>query len=139
MPLSGYPLDVYGIEVGNSQSFQGTYLTGEAQVQNPGFEQGTSGWFMGQTMGTVCTFTIDSDAYEGSQAANLTVENDGYCMLGNSTPIPINQTGTYRFSSYAKVSGDVDHLSFAIWKSEDPNETPNTIVGYINPNTFSGD
>lgn len=94
---------------------------------------------MGKTMGTVCTFTIDSDAYEGSQAANLTVENDGYCMLGNSTPIPINQTGTYRFSSYAKVSGDVDHLSFAIWKSEDPNETPNTIVGYINPNTFSGD
>ena len=94
---------------------------------------------MSKTAGTDCTFTIDSDAYEGSQAANLTVTNDGYCMLGNSTSIPINQTGNYRFSSYAKISGDVDHLSIAIWKSEDPNETPNTIVGYINPNTFSGD
>jgi hypothetical protein len=109
------------------------------QIQNPGFEEGAAGWVMSRTTGTDCTLTIDSDAYDGAQAAKLTVTNEGYCMLRNSTSIPINQTGTYRFNSYAKVSGDVDHLTIAIWKSEDPNEPPNTLVDYINPNAFSGD
>ena len=109
------------------------------QIQNPGFEEGASGWSMAKTLGTDCTFTLDSDAYEGAQAAKLTVTNEGYCMLRNSTSIPINQTGSYRFNSYAKVAGDVDHLTIAIWKSEDPAEPPNTLVDYINPNAFSGD
>ena len=73
------------------------------------------------------------------QAAKLTVTNDGYCMLGNSTTIPIEQTGTYQFNSCAKVSGDIDHLTIAVWKSEDPNESPNTLVDYINPTPSSGD
>lgn len=61
-----------------------------AEIQNPGFEEGSSGWYMVRTTGTDCTFTIDPDAYEGMQAAKLTVTNGGYCMLGNSTIIPIN-------------------------------------------------
>jgi hypothetical protein len=109
------------------------------EIQNPGFEEGTAGWSKGQTSGTDCAFTIDTDAYEGTQAAKLTVTNDGYCMLRNTTSIPINQTGTYQFNSYAKVSGDVDHITIAIWKSEDPSTPPNTPVDSIGPNVFSGD
>jgi hypothetical protein len=109
------------------------------EIQNPGFEQGATGWFKALTSGTDCSFTIDSDAYEGSQAAKLTVTNDGYCMLGNKTLIPIHQAGTYTFSYYAKVSGDVDHIQLAMWKSENPDETANTPVGYTSPNSFSGD
>lgn len=89
--------------------------------------------------GPDCTFTIDTDANEGTQAAKLTITNDGYCALVNSTPVPINQTGSYTFSLYAKVSGDVDHLTIAIYESQDPNETPTDIVDFISPNTFSGD
>ena len=44
LPSGAYSLDVYGIEVGNSLSFQGTYLSEEAQAQNPGFELGAAGW-----------------------------------------------------------------------------------------------
>lgn len=109
------------------------------EIQNPGFEEGTSGWGMIQGAGAECTFTIDADAYQGAQAAKLTVTNDGYCALVNSTPIPIDQTGAYKFSLYAKVSGDVDHLTIAIYKSEDPNVTPTDIVNFISPNTFNGD
>ncbi len=132
LPSGAYSLDVYGIEVGNSQSFRGTYLKGEAQVQNPGFEQDKAGWSMAQTSGTICSFTIDPDAYEGSKAAKLNVTNDGYCMLRNSSSILILRTGTYTLNVYAKVSGDVDHLTIAVYKSFDA-------VGYINPNVFSGD
>ena len=109
------------------------------EIQNPGFEEGTTGWSMALTSGTDCTFTIDTDAIEGAQAAKLTVNNDGYCMLSNSTPIPINQTGSYKFSLYAKVSGDVDHLTIAIYKSQDPNETPTDLVDFISPNAFNGE
>ena len=110
------------------------------EIQNAGFEQGTSGWGMISTPGSDCAFTIDPDAYEGTQAAKLTVNDNGYCALVNSTPIPIIQNGSYKFSLYAKVAGsDVDHLSIAIYKSQDPNETPNENVGFISPNTFSGD
>jgi len=109
------------------------------EIQNPGFEEGTSGWGMMTGSGADCTFTIDADADEGAQAAKLTVNNDGYCALMNSTPIPINQTGAYKFSLYAKVSGDVDHLTIAIYKSQDPNETPTDIVDFVSPNTFNGD
>ena len=109
------------------------------EIQNPGFEQGAAGWFMAQTSGTDCAFTINADAYEGTQAAKLTVNNDGYCMLGNSSLIPINQTGSYKFSYYAKVSGDVDHIQLAMWKSQDPNTPANTSVGFTAPDTFSGD
>lgn len=91
-------------------------------------------------MGTDCTFAIDADANEGSQAAKLTVTNDGYCMLDNSTPIPINQDGSYKFSLYAKVAGsNVDNITLAIYRSQDPNKTPNEGVGFIGPTTFSGD
>ena len=90
-------------------------------------------------MGADCTFTIDADANEGTQAAKLTVNDNGYCALVNSTPIPINQDGSYKISLYAKAAGsDVDHLSIAIYKSQDPNETPNEGVGFISPNIFSG-
>jgi len=109
------------------------------EIQNPGFEQGTSGWGMITGSGADCAFTIDADANEGTQAAKLTVNNDGYCALVNSTPIPINQTGAYKFNLYAKVSGDVDHLTIAIYKSQDPNVTPTDIVDFISPNAFSGD
>ena len=109
------------------------------EIQNPGFEQGTSGWGMITGMGADCTFTIDADANEGTQAAKLTVNDNGYCALVNSTPIPINQDGSYKISLYAKAAGsDVDHLSIAIYKSQDPNETPNEGVGFISPNIFSG-
>jgi hypothetical protein len=137
-PSGAYALDVYGIEVGNSQSFQGTYLTGEAQVQNPSFEQGKAGWFMSQTSGTNCSFTIDPDAYEGSYAAKLNVTDDGYCMLGNSTSIPIQRSGTHILKLQAKVSGDVDHLTIAVYKSYDADTNPDVLVDYINPNAFSG-
>jgi hypothetical protein len=139
LPSGAYSLDVYGIEVGNSQSFQGTYLTGQAQVQNPGFEQGKAGWSMLPTSGTICSFTIDPDAYEGSKAAKLDVTNDGYCMLRNSTSILILRTGTYTLNVYAKVSGDVDHLQIAVWKSFDADTNPDILVDFINPNVFSGD
>ena len=109
----------------------------EAEIINPGFEEGSTGWSMGKTAGTTCSFTIDSDSYEGSNAAKLTVTNDGYCMLGNSVPIQIAQTGTYRFSSRAKVSGDIHHVTIAIWKSDDQATPPDTLVDFINPN-FSG-
>lgn len=109
------------------------------EIQNPGFEEGKTGWFQAQTSGTDCSFTIDPDAYEGSQAAKLTVTNDGYCMLGNSTLIPIHQTGTYTFSANAKVSGDVDSIQIGMWKTEDPDGTANTPVGFISPHSFSGD
>ena len=138
LPSGAHSLDVYGIEVGNSQSFQGTYLTGEAQVQNPGFEQDKAGWSMAPTSGTICSFTIDPDAYEGSKAAKLDVTNDGYCMLRNSTSILILRTGTYTLNVYAKVSGDVDHLQIAVWKSFDADTNPDISVGYISPNVFSG-
>lgn len=108
------------------------------EIQNPGFEDGKSGWATGTTAGTDCTFTIDADANEGSQSGKLTVTNDGYCMLGNDTLIPIDQTGSYTLSGYAKVSGgDVDHLSIAVWKSQ--GSGPDTLAGFTNPNTFSGD
>jgi hypothetical protein len=109
------------------------------EIQNPGFEEGSTGWFMARTPGTDCTFTIAADAYEGAQAAKLTVANDGYCMLANSATIPIDQTATYHFNSYAKVSGDVNYLTIAIWKSDNPSLEPTTFVGSIQPNTFSGD
>ena len=109
LPSGAYSLDVYGIEVANTMSFEGTYIAGEAQVKNPGCEQGKAGWFMAQTSGTNCAFSIDSDAYEGSIAAKLDVTNDGYCMLGNSTSILILRTGTYTLNVYAKVSGDFNH------------------------------
>lgn len=57
-------------------------------------------------------------AHEGQKAAKLTVTNDGCCNIGNTTPIQITQTGTYRFNSRAKASGDIHHLTIAIWKSE---------------------
>jgi len=138
LPSGAYALDVYGIEVGNSQSFQGTYLAGEAQVQNPGFEQGKAGWLMAQTSGTNCSFTIDPDAYEGSYAAKLNIANDGYCMLGNSTSIPIQRSGTHILKLQAKVTGDADHLTIAVYKSYDAGTNPDILVDYINPNVFSG-
>ena len=60
-------------------------------------------------------------------------------MLGNSTLIPINQDGSYKFSYYAKVSGDVDHIQLAMWKTDDPTTPANTSVGFTAPNTFNGD
>jgi hypothetical protein len=139
LPSGAYSLDVYGIEVGNTMSFQGTYIAGEAQVRNPGFEQGKTGWFMARTSETDCSFTIDADTYEGSKAAKLIVTNEGYCMLGNSTSILILRTGTYTLNVYAKVAGDVDHITIAVWKSFDADTNPDIPVGYINPNVFSGD
>ena len=138
LPSGAYSLDIYGIEVGNTMSFQGTYIAGEAQVQNPGFEQNMAGWYIAQTSGTDCSFTIDSDAYEGSKAAKLNVTNDGYCMLGNSPLIPILRSGTHTINVYLKVSGDVDHLTIAAWSSLDADGYYETLAGYINPNVFSG-
>ena len=133
--------DVYGELDTDSRSNWTWFKTSDpppAQIINPGFEQGETGWFKGQTSGTDCTFTIDTDAYEGSQAAKLTINNGGYCMLGNETLIPINETRSYTLSGYAKVSGGgVDHLSIAVWKSQDSG--PETSAGFTNPNTFSGD
>jgi len=109
------------------------------EIQNPGFEQGTSGWGTMTTPGTDCAFTIDADAYEGTQAAKLTVNNDGYFALVNTTSIPVNQDGSYKFSLYAKVAGsNIDHITLAIYKSQDPNETPNEGVGFVGPTKFSG-
>ena len=69
----------------------------------------------------------------------MTVTNDDYCMLKSAASIPIIQSGTYQLNSYAEVSGDADHITIAIWKSEDPNTPPNTLVDYTNPSLFSGD
>jgi hypothetical protein len=135
VPSGVYSLDVFGVEVGNTKSSQGTF----GQVQNPGFEEGQDGWSKGQTSGTICSFTIDPDAFEGSNAAKLDVTNDGYCMLRNSTSIPIVLTGSHTLKVHAKVSGDIDHLTLAVYKSTDPNTPPNTPVGNFQPGVFSGD
>ena len=139
LPTTSHSIDVFGIEVGNGQSFQGTYLAGEAQVKNPGFEHGKTGWFMTHTQGTICAFTIDPDAYEASNAAKLSVTNAGYCMIGNSTSIPILRSGTHTLNLYAKVSGVVNHLTIAVFKTSDANTNPDIPVDKLSPTEFSGE
>ena len=139
VPSSTHAISEFGVEVGNTMSSQGSYIAEDAQVYNPGFEQGTDGWFMAKTSGTNCSFDVDPDAYEGLNAAKLIVTNDGYCMIGNSTSIPILRTETYTLKLYAKVFGDVNHLTIAVYKTSDPDANPNILVDYINPNVFSGD
>lgn len=98
-------------------------------IENSGFENAYTGWWMGQAFGTDCTFTIDTDSYEGSKAAKLTVNNDGYCHLSNDTSIPVDQSGEYILSLYAKVMGNsVSYLTIAVWKATDPNSFPSTFV-----------
>jgi hypothetical protein len=130
--------NVFGIELGNLWLFQGSYQGLSAGIPNPSLEQGSTGWGPGSTSGTDYTFSISADAYDGVKAASLTVRNDGYAMIGNQTSIPILTTGLYTLSLYAKVSGDVHHLSIAAWKARDPNTFPTTFVGYISPMGFSG-
>ena len=85
--------------------------SGAMALSNPGFEAGTTGWTKGCPPWAISTFTISTDAYEGSNAAKLTVNNaslDGYCSIRNSTSISIVETGTYTLSLYAKVNeGDI--------------------------------
>jgi len=132
------PPDLFGMEVDNVWTFEGTYQGPEAQITNPGFESGSAGWDAMFTAGTIYKFTINSDAYEGLRAAKLTVTNDGYCMLLNQQPIPISRSGTYTLSLYAKVSGNPAHLTIGVWKGYDPNAPLNIPVGYIHPDAFSG-
>ena len=74
-------LNVFGIEVGNTWTYQGAYQAGAAQIRNPDFEAGAVEWSAGSTGGTAYTFTIDADAYDGTKAAKLTVTNDGACSI----------------------------------------------------------
>jgi hypothetical protein len=80
--------------------------SGAIALSNSGFEAGTTGWSTSCPPWAISTFTISTDAYEGSNAAKLTVENashDGFCAIRNSTNIPIVETGSYTLSVYAKV------------------------------------
>jgi hypothetical protein len=129
-------LNVFGYEVGNTWTFQGTYQAGVAQIKNPGFEAGIVEWSTGHTSGTSYTFTISTDAYEGLKAGKLTVMNDGYCHISNQESIPILRTGPHTLRLYAKVVGSVSHLSIAVWKATAPGDFPTTLVDYISPTTF---
>jgi hypothetical protein len=81
--------------------------SGAMTLSNPGFEAGTSGWTKGCPPWAISAFTVSTDAYEGSNAAKLAVNNaslDGYCSIRNSASIHILETGTYTLSLYAKVN-----------------------------------
>jgi hypothetical protein len=130
-------LSVFGMEVGNTWTFQGTYQGGAAQIKNPSFEAGTTGWAAGSTSGASYTFTVDNtDAYDGTEAAKLTVMNDGYCQISNQEPIPILRSGPYTLRLYAKVVGSISHLSIAAWKATAPGVFPTTPVGYMSSTAF---
>ena len=81
--------------------------SGAIAVTNAGFEQGTTGWTRSCPPWAISSFTISTDSYEGTNAAQLSVDNaslDGFCSIRNSTTIPIVETGTYTLSLYAKVT-----------------------------------
>ena len=80
--------------------------SGAVPITNPGFEAGKTGWRMGCPPWAISTFEITDDAYEGSKAAKIIVENAahaGFCSIGNITSIPIVETGAYTLSVYGKV------------------------------------
>ena len=80
--------------------------SGAVTLVNPGFEAGTTGWERRGPPWAISTFTTSTDAYEGSEAGKLAVDNaslDGYCSIRNTAMIPIVETGTYTFQVYAKV------------------------------------
>ena len=81
--------------------------SGAVAITNPGFEAGTSGWTKSCPPWAVSSFADSPDAYEGSKAAKLTVDNnvsiDGLCAIRNITNIPIVDNGDYTLSFYAKV------------------------------------
>jgi len=129
-------LNVFGIEVGNTWTYQGAYQAGAAQIRNPDFEAGAVEWSAGSTGGTAYTFTIDADAYDGTKAAKLTVTNDGACSISNQESIPILRTGPYTLRLYAKVVGNVSYVSIAVWKATVPGVFPTTPVDYISPMAF---
>ena len=129
-------LNVFGIEEGNTWTFQGTYEAGSAQIKNPSFEAGTAEWSARSTEGTAYTFTIDTDAYDGTKAAKLTVTNEGGCSISNQESIPILRTGPYTLRLYAKVVGSVSYVSIAVWKATGPGVFPTTLVDYISPMAF---
>ncbi len=80
--------------------------SGAVAIPNSGFEQGTTGWNKSCPPWAISTFTVSDDAYEGSKAANVTVNNasnNGFCSIRNDPNIAIVETGTYTLSLYAKV------------------------------------
>jgi len=77
--------------------------SGTIPIFNSGFENGTSGWEAWGSRDIEGVFSISSEAYEGSNAAKLTVSNSGSYAIHGQVPIAITQSGEYILSVYTKV------------------------------------
>jgi hypothetical protein len=78
--------------------------SGLVPISNSGFENGTNGWSAWGSYKVDGDFSISSDAYEGSNAAVLTVSNSGQYSLRGQVPVAITQSGTYTLRVYTKVN-----------------------------------
>ncbi len=108
------------------------------EFNNSDFEAGTVGWVSGSTGGTVGSFSIDSDAYSGSNAAKITVSSaNGYFSIANGQYPGVDTTGEYVLNLYMKATGSPESVTLAIWKSYSPQTFPTLLVKYITINNIS--
>ena len=109
--------DYVGIKLGfNNYSDSPSYVlfdeitlsgpSGPIAIPNSDFEADTTGWAMSCPPWAISSFNISNDAYGGSKAAKLEVNNaahGGICIIRNVPNILIDQDGTYTLTLYAKV------------------------------------
>lgn len=84
--------------------------SGAVLIYNSGFESGTSGWSAWGYQNVSGDFSISSDAYEGSNAAKLTVSNSSSYSLYGQVPVAITESGSYTLSVYTKVQEDAREI-----------------------------
>jgi hypothetical protein len=86
---------------GSTQGQCGSAIDGNI-LQNPGFEQGATGWSFftdGQA-----SFSLTADAYECSQAVEIAIQARGSNVQLFQTGIPLQPATTYRLSLAARSS-----------------------------------
>ena len=83
---------------------------GAVPIYNSGFESGNSGWTTLGDRDVEGDFSISLDAYEGSNAAKLTVTNSGSYSLRGQVAADITQSGVYTLSIYTKVYEEVREI-----------------------------